>query len=286
MNQIYFTSFFSRTGAMIGLSFSLFFLLLGAYFSMTWTHYISSSTDNQRATIVLDVSKSMLVPDGDETWITRLEKAKKEIGEIISNSTHKFWLTIFSGDAVRILPHVSDKNIFLTYLQSLTRENVSEWGTDIVSALEEAIYDFTENSSGTIILFSDGGEENISQLWEIQSILEKRNIDIYVIWVGTQEGGNIINGYDIFWAPIYEMYQWKRVISRLEEENLELIAKKLGGEYFHISQLQDKDVFWQDKFFDSIDKRSDSLLFAYIALLFWIYVLICFFIQRFWIWRK
>jgi len=72
---------------------------------------------------VLDVSKSMLALDYKNN--SRLSVAKEFIKTyVLNNLSNKYSLSIFSGDAMNIIPLTSDKNLFLTFLDSTDEKSI------------------------------------------------------------------------------------------------------------------------------------------------------------------
>lgn len=245
--------------------------------------------DDRNVSIVLDVSLSMNVLDGDREGNSRLGASKKKIQDIVTKIPGKVWLTIFSWSAERIIPHTSDKGLFITFLAWLDRENVSEGGTSIEIALENAILDFTDEKSGYIILFTDGGEHEWKNLSVIKKSLTRQNITPTIIWVGTQEGWYIPYSQDVFWRIHYKMYDGKKVVSSLWEKWLQSLAKQLWGKYYHISDNIDiESITDTTNISQKIGTRS--IWWGYIAFALWLYFLIHIYIYKniFWykIWKK
>ena len=225
----------------------------------------------------------MNVQDWDTQNDSRINTAKKAITQILSSIPHRFWLTIFSGNSQRILPHTSDTWLFLTLLQWLDRKNVSQWGSNILWAIENSLYNFLDNNSGNIIIFTDGWDKNYKNTKELYKKIKEKNIQLFIIWVGTEKWWYIPYWIDHFWRNIYKIYRWKKVISSLNKNNLKSLASKLWGKYIHISDLKNFNIFktkniWKNFFFWKIWK---VWFFIFIAFIFWIYFILHIFVYKY-----
>lgn len=198
------------------------------YYSGIWDETNSqNSGDIFPISVVLDVSQSMQVQDlnGD----SRLDAAKKIIMKIGENNPGACMsLTVFAGDATKIMPCTSDREVFSTLLSGVDEHSVTLQWSDFFSGIELGLENFPkETDDGALILFSDGPEEKI----DIPESLAALKKDIFIVGVGTQQWGNIPVGQDPFGRVIYKMYQWNTVLSRLEENNLQRLASQVQGKY-------------------------------------------------------
>ncbi len=178
----------------------------------------------------LDVSKSMLAED---IAPNRLEKAKQLITQIINNlAGDRIGIIGYAGSAFPQVPITSDFSSAKLFLSGMNTDMVSSQGTAITQAIEmaETFYDDEEQTNRVLFIISDG-EDHQGNISEIAEEAAKKGIRIFTIGVGTLEGGPI---------PIKEngvLQYYKRdqnneqVITRLDEEKLEEIAKTTNGEY-------------------------------------------------------
>lgn len=259
--------------------------------SLTQENSYNSSQSTHNTSIVLDVSLSMNVLDGDDSQLSRLTVAKQSIQQILQNVPGKFGLTIFSWEAQRILPLTWDTQLFLTFLSGVNRENVSEGGTDISSAISNAIYDFVDDNSGSIVLFTDGGESDFSDIPQIRKRLQEKKLQLYIIGVGTEAWWYIINGRDVFGRTMYKTYNGQRVVAKLQESWLKNLAKQLDGIYYHVSDISDGMLFENiSEHSPENTEFSETLFWSFLAFGFWVYFLwhICMHKYIFWyrVWKK
>lgn len=177
--------------------------------------------------VALDTSKSMLAQDLKPT---RLQQAKWGIRDLINElNGDRIGLIAFSGDAFLQCPATSDYAAFRMMLDDLYAGIVPIGGTDLYQALDCAIKSFENTDTGqadrVVILISDG-ESHTGDPTDLVDALNAANIRVFSIGVGTQEG-ELIQTSEGFVKDA----EGRVVKSRLEEKELESIARKTGGFY-------------------------------------------------------
>lgn len=206
------------------------------FFEFSWIREQNTSSENPLwVAFILDVSQSMNTRDVWED--SRLEFAKETVYSLLpSLSGYEVSLQIFAGEFQRILPFTGDFEIVTTMSQSLDYKNVIKQWSDIQTALFETLKSF-DNRSWSIIVFSDGGEDDIELTRELQSLSKQKNVEIYVVWVGTTQWWYIPT-----WERFnpYKVYNWERVVSRLERENLKKFSRGIGAKY--MEDISDIDL--------------------------------------------
>ena len=178
----------------------------------------------------IDVSKSMLCED---VAPNRLAKSKQLVTQIINQlAGDRIGIVAYAGSAFPVLPITTDYGVAKMYLQSLNTDMVSSQGTALDEALETATGFFDKNSktSKLIIMISDG-EDHSEGAEEVAAEALKQGVKIITIGVGTAQGGPIPlrrNG-------VVDSFKRDRnnevVITRLNQQILESIAKKTKGGY-------------------------------------------------------
>ncbi len=245
------------------------FLILAIVCSLlTCIKFLESDNKNygegsSHIAFVLDVSKSMNV--WDIAWISRLKAAKEKIYNIVS--THRWYsfaLSIFAWESLRVLPFTTDISLYATFLNSIDSNNISVQGTEIDIALSDAIENFSYDMTGSIIILTDGDENNILISSEIKKKLQEKDLKVIVIWVGTIDWWYIPTG-DIF-AP-YKIYNGELVIASLNISGLKKLTQSIGWEYYSI---QEDISLWIHK--SEIDSENISRFF-YLSFLFYIFYL-------------
>ena len=281
--------------------FSFFFSFLFGFLVFLWPR-VSLGTLNTAEGVnmafVLDVSKSMSVVDIEQSsmYTSRILAAKKLIASYItSHPENKYALSIFAGGSDRSLPFTTDTNLFLTLLSGASSKNIAEGGTNIVAAMHDALLNFSpEEESWVIVVMTDGGDDPLREnMKEIYTTLQDKHIAVMVVWVWTSQGGYIPIGKDAFWDVAYKVYQWKRVVSNLNQSFLKSLANALWWEYAVFSlidfQTFESKLFWLWERV-LIAKQENSMSLSYVCIwisfvLFFIGFLLSIFDTPF-LWRK
>lgn len=228
------------------LSFLVIFL------SFFWIRYWNNNSINTVKWIdivfVLDVSKSMLVPDikDENSYITRLSFAKNTIKEyVVNNKDNRYWLVIFSWDAVSSIPLTTDKDIFLDVLDSVDYKNILKWGSNFSKALELAInrLSFSDDYSKALIFLSDWWEDWDLDIKTLKNLNNYKDIVYLFAWIWTEIWWKIIIWKDIYGRYSYQKYEWEYVISKLNENNLKNIAEIFNWEYHRFEKFIDINKF-------------------------------------------
>ena len=209
------------------LLFSFGILIVAVYSSLFWVSNQEFPEGEKYINIVLDVSQSMNVRDIDN--YSRLYEAKKQIYELLSKyQWYEFSLNIFAGESQRVLPFTSDIELIATFLQWIDSTNITKQGTRIDLALVDALESFGEDKTWVLIILTDGDEQEINIGWDIIQNLRDKQIDVYVLAIGTSTWWYIPSGNSF--NP-YKVYNWKRVIAQLNEKWLQKMSTSMGGKY-------------------------------------------------------
>jgi Ca-activated chloride channel family protein len=184
---------------------------------------------------VLDLSKSM---DAFDVQPSRLEKVKIHLRQMISKfNSDRCGLIIFAQDAYLQSPLTYDGAALLLFTQAVQTSMVSNHSTNLAPALKMAIEKFESDSekradsekSKIIVLISDG-EDFGNEAEALAEEIAKKGIQFYAVGVGTDEGSRILE------ANSYKRNaQGEEVITKLNRESLENLAKLAKGRYFEIS---------------------------------------------------
>ena len=192
---------------------------------------------------ILDISKSMLVRDIEGR--SRLDVAKIRMLELIrENPWLQFSLNIFAGESLRVLPFTNDIWVFQTFLAGISNDNLSVQWTELGLALSDALLNFQADQTGTLIIFTDGDEDDISLEEEIYKALEDQWVDIVIVGVGSIEGWPIIEWVTPFWEIIYKDYEGERVMVSLNVSGLKSLAKDIGGKYVPYNEDIPINFWW------------------------------------------
>lgn len=180
--------------------------------------------------VCIDTSRSMLVRD---VRPDRLTRAVREVGGLIDRlEGDRVALLAFSGDAREIAPLTHDRTTLRALLGRVTPEDNVKGGTDLGAALQRALalFDGRTGAHEAIVLLTDG-EDLSGHGLEVARTAAEQGIRIYVVGMGTQQGGKIPvvdkSGREDFLAD----GEGAEVISALDGSSLEQIASVTGGEY-------------------------------------------------------
>ncbi len=207
-----------------------------------WIKVLKNDWTEQKWTnvvFVLDVSKSMNAVDfnSENESYSRLVLSKKFISDfVIKNPWNRYALVVFAWEIQRVLPFTTDSSLFLTILSWVDENNVSKQWTNLFEAINWWLKNFSsENNSWLLVLVSDWDDEKKINFEDFKNL--NNDIKFLIVWVWTSKWVNIPTWVDVFWRTVYKIYQWKRVITKLEEENLKSIANIFQWEYFSLNQL-------------------------------------------------
>lgn len=183
--------------------------------------------------IALDVSKSMWSQDAKPT---RLDRAKAFINQLITQlGDNRAGLVIFAGKAYLQMPLTSDAAASAIFVSNASPEAVPVQGTEIGEALSLCSHSLNtkEKKYKAVVLISDGEDHDPKSEKVIQQLYDD-GVIVETVGVGSPDG-----------SPIMEpgSTEYKRdangqtVISKLNEQELQAIAQKTGGEYHHLDDI-------------------------------------------------
>ncbi len=185
--------------------------------------------------ICLDISNSMLAQDLSPN---RLERAKLAISGLIQQlNGDRIGIVLFAGSSYRYLPLTNDYATAKMFTDVIDTKLIDNQGTDIYSALQEAIMGFGQDkktdNSRTIVLITDG-EDLQPQAEDLAKQISKSDIVINCIGIGSTSGAKIpIN--DNGTLTYKKDKQGNLVVTKLNEQMLKNIASQTGGQYVRAS---------------------------------------------------
>lgn len=203
----------------------------------------------------VDLSKSM---DAFDVQPSRLEKVKYEMKRIVQAfNSDRIGIIIFSSEAFMQCPLTYDQNALNLFIETMNTGLVPSSGTDFAPPLRMALNKLDDTEGGTssaqkskvIVLISDG-EDFGDETSDIVKNIEDREIKLFTLGVGTQEGSPIgtQRGYktDKF---------GKTVVSKINPGSMKSLATSTGGQYFEINESRN-DV---TKMINTINKIEGEL---------------------------
>lgn len=194
--------------------------------------------------ICMDISNSMLAEDIQPN---RLEASKMALSRFIDKlQGDRIGLVVFAGKAFVQLPITSDYAAAKMFINIVKPSLIGEQGTDIAAALDLATVSMLPEEGKTqqkqlsdltskVILVVSDGEDHFPESIEMAQEVHKLGITIHTIGIGNTLG-EPIPMRDKYGNPTYKKDRdGNTVMTRLNEEVLQDIARAGGGTYVHAS---------------------------------------------------
>lgn len=194
--------------------------------------------------ICMDISNSMLAEDIQPN---RLEASKMALSRFIDKlEGDRIGLVVFAGKSFVQLPITSDYAAAKMFINIVNPSLINEQGTDISDALDLAAVSMLPESgseqqkqlsqmTSKVILIVSDGEDHFQEAVEMAQEVHQLGITIHTIGIGSTLGEPIPvrdrNGNTGFKKDS----EGNTVMTRLNEEILQDIAKAGGGTYIHAS---------------------------------------------------
>jgi Ca-activated chloride channel family protein len=190
---------------------------------------------------VLDMSRSMLAQDVLPNRFERARQALEELShDLQTRGGHRLGLVAFAARAKEVCPLTHDYDFFRAVLSELDAANLPPElrpaddqpgsGTRIGAALRAAVEAQAPEAAGyqDILLLSDGDDPAHDDEWRLGAMAAKeRGIVVHTIGIGDPAAPSTIpttRGKSF-------QHGGRQVLTRLEEEPLEIIARATGGTY-------------------------------------------------------
>jgi Ca-activated chloride channel family protein len=186
----------------------------------------------------VDLSKSM---DAFDIQPSRLEKIKFEMKKVVEAfNSDRIGIIIFSSEAFMQCPLTYDQNALNLFIETMNTGLVPSSGTDFGPPLRMALRKLEDENATTaaqakskvIILISDG-EDFGDETDDVTSEIERNDIKLFTLGVGTEKGGNIYSG-----NTLKTNQQGLIVVTKLNSGELRSLASTTGGQYFEINETK------------------------------------------------
>ncbi len=193
---------------------------------------VSEEDDREQLDLAIsfDISRSMYADDLDPT---RLVAAREAVAAIVDSVPDaRISLTLFRGDASRVLPMTEDRAAFDYAMSVVSPSMITSPGTDIAAGLRTALESLPtgSNRNRAILLVSDGEALSGNDLAAAEDAAAL-NVPVFVMGVGSREGSRI----RLPDGSLVEDSEGSVVVSRLDEERLQRIASLTRGRYVNLS---------------------------------------------------
>lgn len=215
------------------------FILIITALARPWGKPIKSEVDLSGIDImtVVDVSSSMaaldLKPD-------RMEVVKQGLKDFTASlSGDRIGMITFAGVDFVQCPLTVDYDAYDLIIDSLYPGMLFKDGTALGSAIRSAADRMQEKAekSKIMILITDGESNAGIPPAEAARYAKEKGIRIYTIGVGTEQGGRIPEGRDVFGRVYFKNYEGSEVVSKLEGTELREVAGITGGKFFRVTDV-------------------------------------------------
>lgn len=229
---------------------SLFFIL--AYFFLVLTlsdirwkkEYVVEQPSGVDVVFLVDVSNSML---SNDIVPRRLDRVKRILSILVEpRANFRYSLVAFKGGAVQQIPMTEDIEIFSSRVEFLSPNLITIPGTSLGDGIKVAMKSFPSGkvTRKIILLFSDGGNEDMRNVHEYSTLLQQEKIKLIAVGCGTEKGGEILLNSD------EKMMGGDGNPLRvgIQESFMQTLAKNTDGKYFQIqnpSFISDLEVIFQ-----------------------------------------
>lgn len=206
--------------------------------------------DGIEVVVAMDVSNSMMATDVSPT---RLDKAKQVVLSLCNRlKNDKIALVVFAGDAFLQMPMSADNVSVSMFLDDINTGMISTQGTSIAEALNVSLGSFStqKDVKRAVVVITDG-EDHEGGVDEALAALKKKGAQVYVMGIGSTKGSPIRLGNDYLRDDNGEV-----VITRLNEQMCQRIAKSADGAYIHI----DNSNSAQDELVDDLNRLQRTNL--------------------------
>ncbi len=184
--------------------------------------------------IALDVSRSMMAKDVSPN---RLEKSKQFVLRLLERlGNNRIGLILFAGRAYTSVPLTVDISALKMNLATANPDMVPTQGTVLGQAVDMARQSFNtkETKYKSIVLISDGEDHDESVSAEVKKAVEE-GIMINTVGVGSVNGSPI---WDEENNEPRKDENGNEIISKLNEEELQTIAREGQGIYQHLNNTE------------------------------------------------
>lgn len=179
--------------------------------------------------VALDVSDSMLVEDAGGDGLTRLERARREISDLLNLlEGDRIALVAFAGSAFVECPLTLDYGAAALFLDAFDTDLIPTKGTDLAAAIGKSLEAFrgASHPSRAILLITDG-EDHSGEARAAAEEAQSQGVKVFTIGIGRDEGSPIPGPGGGFRRD----RNGEIILSKLDEPTLQEIALTTGGRY-------------------------------------------------------
>lgn len=195
--------------------------------------------------VAVDTSKSMLATDITPNRLARAKLAALDLKE--QAKSDRMGLVAFAGSAFLECPLTVDDSAFRESVEALDVNSISEGGTAIADAIDEATKAYKEGDNYKILVLFTDGEDNDSETNAVEAARRaaKEGVHIFTVGIGTA-AGELLQVQNANGELEYVRDEQGNVVkSHLNESLLRQIAADTGGSYYSLSGANTMDAVYQ-----------------------------------------
>ena len=188
--------------------------------------------------VVMDMSRSMRVVDGQSGAAQpkhavrqdRLHREKDELHDFLQRlHGDRVALVAFAGRAFLLSPLTPDYGVVMHLARQLRPDMITDQGSDLAAALRQAMQALkpARGHGRAVVLLTDGENVDQGELKQAAAALARASIPVFVLGVGTPEGG-LVPADD---GRFVHDAAGRVAQSRLHEQRLKALARATGGVY-------------------------------------------------------
>ncbi|EKE28010.1 MAG: von Willebrand factor type A protein [uncultured bacterium (gcode 4)] len=271
-------------------------LLLIALLWPLWQIWNQSKWASSNVIFLVDLSKSMDAIDAkhDDLNISRLDKAKMLISDFVAkHKENTYALVWFAWDSIIISPFTWDTDQFLTYVSWLNSNIIPLGWSDLNKALNFSLSLIWSDRNWNVLLFSNWPED-LTENADTDSITKKYSkieYKIFSIWVWTQKWSYIPAGVNFLGNPTFKLYNWEKVITKQNSDELIKIANSFDWKYMNWTESSDieninSDLLSIKTWLKEIERKSNDIWYYFILGAFMFFVLWYFTPYKKRLWKK
>ncbi len=193
--------------------------------------------------IAIDISRSMETRDVSPSRLKAAISASHMLIDALP--TDKIGLIVFSGDTELAIPLTYDHSTLHETVKQVNRNWETYGGSDMEKVLTTALQTFSKtgaNGANALILLSDG-EDTMNFNPALLAEARKQNLLIMSVGIGTPEGAAIPDPHQE--GALWQDHEGKNVISKLQPNTLNMLARETGGDFFILNSTTDLIAFAQ-----------------------------------------
>lgn len=207
--------------------------------------------NNLDVLFIIDTTISMVAEDYNNS--TRLEEVKNDCKHVIEElGGARYAIITFNNESQIAIPYTTDTNTVSQYLNIIkVMDELYAKGSSLNTPMENMEYLLKSSSEkerkNRIVFFISDGEITNDEKLDSYSKLKKYITDGAVLGYGTKNGGEmkVFDAYSNTEVYIEDRtldeWPYPKAISKIDEDNLEKIAKDLDIDYIKMEKQSDID---------------------------------------------